>query len=825
MAYFAWHTFPAMNMCVYDGRARFTSPSNFERSTGWTRYDTESHGEWVRVATSVIEHVPIGDLQSDVPPPGARFSSYSRISLMWQLCGLAVRPKVSGQGTMCVVSHEFALEEALTRLARGAVKERTPDQVAMACAHAWGWGCDAQCQHCHLCRFSIFTQCVQAICPSNTRVAVKCAMNGTDNDGNVTMDFFASPAPAMYECAGIRDLNAFSFVMGGVYRDPKRCPLDKSAVFRCVRDIENDGSFQDYMDRVRADGWEAKIKRDLRTAGVVLDPRLHQTAAILAMLKMEGRDVHTDAPEYRGGVSGLLEASHVRVDERTFVSSLTGAPITQQTAHRAIANARGGILALPPGTGKTFVCVALGALEWKPGKLAATIVCPEHLALHWQREIRKAVPDATVIRPQIGDDRDPATVDTPTFAIDPEGISSDPTMRIVVDEAHTPFFPLVTRGPASERAVWAVTTEPFSNEMRGAGATEVSRIFNRVGRYFGLPTISLHMARFMRLNVRRVLSEPVINCAGLASTVLPGMRNFAIAKVEIERNEETWIKISEAIANRPDERRRVNRDLVQAAAAGVIVDVSQMISGGNRFDPFPAWSSLPPADTVSKFSDECAICFVEIHRLAATTLPCGHAFHHECMRTLHATHDARAAGARSCPVCRSTFVYSGCKRHPVMPGTILEPPCRKTSWDFVAVHAHAVDILAEHLGRREGKVVVTVPEIGAGRLMSILRECKIGAIDATRSFADDLSRKIDDFVGSSEAAVILFDQSNFLSGINLSVANMIVAYPIVAESMNALGVSVFGNRAGNKRWIQRLDQKHPPRIVELSLNLQNVLHR
>lgn len=68
------HMFP-MNVdrwCVHDPCAGSEAErvTNYDRSTGWTRYAESSHGAWAHVATSILESA--GGLDADADAPRAR---------------------------------------------------------------------------------------------------------------------------------------------------------------------------------------------------------------------------------------------------------------------------------------------------------------------------------------------------------------------------------------------------------------------------------------------------------------------------------------------------------------------------------------------------------------------------------------------------------------------------------------------------------------------------------------------------------------------------------------------------------------------------------
>lgn len=839
--------------CVLDGHEtddRNSGSRHFQRLTRWSIFEPETHTHWAHIASFSIAATPQvpGEVQRDVPRRSADANLTLDIGQLWLFCGLSPDvPLLDDTGRIQVLEAYFPLKQPLIAIGRGITTQKALTQVVRS-EHSVG-RCQDACGACPYCHFSLFTVCARdSYCCERPRVAVRFtrdpplphAASGTEETVSITMDFYARPSLSLIDNS-YRVFNSFTYLVGGVYRNAQRSGFSTESAITSMRATDNDSSLQAFVDRVLAEGWHSHIQSKLQALGVDTPPYPHQSAAILAMLEMEKRldqTGFTHAPRFgRRGFGGFLDASFVPLTAGSVICALTGSVLSRSHADTLVRDARGGVLALPPGVGKTYTCVALCLLAWTPGKYAAIIECPAHLSLQWKSEITRYAPSARVVSEH---DASISLVDVPTFLVAPQAPSVHDAVqsaaagaahpsrncsadRYIVDEAHSAAVPYPERRPGRDEAVWAVTATPFF--ARTARAASLFETLQKIPRHFGVPTVHAQVARILRRDVGIVFREFVLNLHDLAH-LLPVVSSseVTIRLREPVRNTSLRTKVADLLPTMSSMlSQRMLDSVTRAAALGLVLHPHDLDprQQSQRRQPqratFPAWqdiSSTPhgEAATANTYGgDDCVICLSCLEEGAAIALPCGHQFHYDCMRQWH----EQPADRSRCPTCRSAYGVHDVLRRSGEPvgATHEQGPTGANQWDFAEVHERCVDIVLDHLARAEGKVIVFLPQAAAARLSPHLRRANasfVSCIDAAGPVRR--AEAIQEFVEGSVAKVLLIDPLSFETGLNLTAANLVISYPYHRGSIEQM--------AGR---VRRLGQKHAVRFVQLKVDVTDIL--
>ena len=579
------------------------------------------------------------------------------------------------------------------------------------------------------------------------------------------------------------------------------------------------------------------------------------------MLEMERRLESSglaDAPRFgRKGVSGFLEASFVALTSDTAMCALTGAVLSTTHAKAVAESARGGLLALPPGVGKTYTCVALSALAWTPGKYAAVVVCPRHLVLQWKDEIARFFPTACIANSHEAS-RDLVTAPTFLVAAQDQSIhaaayasvgvgapasSLDGAVadRYIVDEAHSAPVPYPGRRPACDESVWAVTATPFF--ARTARAASLFDILQKIPRHFGIPTIHAQLARILRREVGAIFREFVLNLHELQN-VLPRVQSseeMVVVRRATAQRGTVWVRSYRDAQAHPSPLylERVDEAIIRAASLGLVLhadeftpfqDAARRMAMAIQRMPFPAWPSIPCGRTHSFGDEDCVVCLSSMEGENAVSLACGHSYHHACLDGWH----TQGAGVVSrCPTCRAPYQVSsivrrrseaedsrageqGAATRGSSPQDPQEQPVgNERRWEFDEVHIRATELVEAHLAKNEGKAIVFLPQAAAARLGPILRSKNVNFVSCIDA-AGPLNRAIAirDFVEGSAARVLLIDPLSFETGLNLTVANFVLSYPYHRGSVEQM--------AGR---VRRLGQRFQTRFVQLRVDCADLIRQ
>ena len=689
---------------------------------------------------------------------------------------------------------------------------------------------------CQICRFVAFYESLRSLPCLSLRVGTTPAQDR--NAEIVCMDFFMQPDFVLRDTSA-KTMNQWTLVAFGLGRESRRSTFSSAKAMRSMYKVDRDTSFGTFMDKTFRLGWHDQLAQRLAAGGMALAPYKHQSAAMLAMLKFENRlaDNFANAPEFRrGGVKAFLRESLVKIGDHALACSLSGALITPEVADAAIARARGGLLAFPPGVGKTFICIALAVLTWQPGTLAAIIRAPTHLLLQWRSELRRFVPHACIVDHEAG--RPTATETQPTFLlVDNKHMTQDlqwlasserpgiRAARTFVDEAHD--APVDPRRPAEGEATWTVTATPFF--ARSQHAESLYSVLAKVPRHHGIPHAHGQLLNMFKVDAGTVYRELVLNLHELDSILPPAHhrriftsedRNAAfvdnLTALVLERSGNGGYLSHAHMQNSIATILRMLQHKIRAAAErGTVLYTDELLytiyGYRSRRQRFPEHGALQPASaqmvTGAIAGDDCPICLTSMAGGSdedtgpVTLLPCRHMLHHECLRGW-----VQVSGDCRCPMCRAAFHAQQLVAVPHS-GTALGDAAEVQNdvgvWAFDRVHAMALQLIQEHAARREGKVIVFMAMDSAPRLGVKLRRAGISYVNCIEATtAEWRAAAIDDFVKGS-AFVLLVDPRSE-AGLNLTVANMVISYSGHSGSMDQM-----------KGRVQRLGQQHAVHFVQM----------
>ena len=849
---------------VYDGPAFDASAClsrNFEIVSRWGVFSEAKHAHWARVASFAILAVdrPSGMLPRDVCSRQADAHLALDVYQFWQICGVDLLvPSLDATGRMQIKSSSFALQAPLQSIGRGITLEKPLTQVTRL--DGMVGRCIDSCGTCDYCKFALYAVCAREHCyTAQTRVVVQCEALAAGAEQEVLMHFLVRPSVTLVE-ASYRCFNSFTFLVSGTYRHAQRTAFSAQEAMSSLRATDRDSTLQAFVDLVVSTGWHTKVCERLAQEGIISPPFPHQSSSILAMLEMEGRAESAGfqgAPRFgRQGISGFLRAALVPVTAELSMCSLTGAVLTRDHANQVCESARGGLLALPAGVGKTYTCVALSVLAWTPGKYAAIVFCPKHLVLQWKDEIRRFLPASRVVSSHT------ANVDLtsgPVFLVasqEPsihtaiqaaahalagahpaggEPLTGARAARYIVDEAHGVPVPYPERRPASGEAVWAVTATPFF--ARTARAAWLFDILQKVPRHFGIPTIHAQLTKMLRREVGLVFKELVLNLHDL-DDLLPSVKN-STEVIQIRRADvmqgASWRGAYALLQGAPSQLvvHRANDAITRAASLGLVFHVDELTghAAARRFTrpaptPMPDWSAVPGEDSGGSArniysEDECVVCLSTMEGFPSVSVPCGHAFHYGCLTAWH----AESARECRCPICRTNYSINDVRRCKIGNASVEQPsdPTQTSAedaqardegrWDFSEVHLKAIEQVEAHLARNEGKAIVFLPQAAAARLGPLMRRRGIdfvSCVDAAGS--ENRANAIHSFVEQSAAKVLLIDPLSFETGLNLTVANFVLSYPYHRGSMEQM--------AGR---VRRLGQRFETRFVQMHVDVSSLL--
>lgn len=816
--------------------------------TRWIPFCEAEHAHWADVATTLVSARP--KTRSPVDERSHRPAD-SRLQLdldqLWTNGGkFDITPVTNELGRIAVHSHSFSLQNALLTIGKGLCVDKSLDQV-VNCRDQVGV-CGTACplsDKCPYCRFALFVSCARSnIVYQPARVAVR--LESLDSAGTETTDahattcvrmtFLLRPSTSLNDTA-YRVFNSHLYLIGGVFRNAQRSGFSTEAAMTSMRATDRDGSLQAYLDKVVKEGIHDRMISRLRQAGVCCAPYPHQTASILVMLEMERRLEETgfgDAPRYgRRGISGFLDTAFVPLGSTHIMCSLTGACLRRDHAAKVVENARGGLLALPPGTGKTFTCVALSALTWTGSAYAAVIVPPAHLELQWRDEIRRFLPRARIVSDHDTYDLSAA----PTFLVrsqapnahevsiqPPVAVEGMRATRFIIDEAHGACVRYPERRPAPSEAIWAVTATPFFNRSSRAYSS-LFDVLQRVPRHFGMPTIFAQIAKILRRDVGVVFRELVLNLHEL-DRILPPL-TVSHERFTVSVTDERGRSLREAAASLGQGasrlmQRRIDETLMRVTSLGLALNYGELDPRRSHDDPrhlyanprpaFPAWTSIAdqaPGAVGASDDEDCVICLSGLAEDASVKLPCGHDFHHACLSNWH----AQPIDSARCPMCRTGYSLADIRRRSGSNGSGTpaqareQPRPQQRQWIFDEVHERATQLVQDHLAKDQGKAIVFLPQAAATRLIPHLRNAGITFVSCIDAAGPGRrASAIRDFVESTES-VLLIDPLSFETGLNLTVANFVLSYPFHAGSADQM--------AGR---VRRLGQEHPVSFVQMRVD-------
>lgn len=692
---------------------------------GWNVYDARLHANWVIVASTRID-AGQGLLGVDLSAHGTMANATIDLMVLWRYCGVHDRfPALSGTGDIAVRDFRFHLADgAKSGVMQGICGTKPYNQILGSTWSGVAFQCSSRCpaasfEACATCRLGMFLACARRK-DSAEHLAVECRV---DADG-VLMEFRKPPTLRLTD-ADHRTLNKWSLSTLGIFRDARRANFQSARALASMFSADRNTAFARFVDRVVSSGWHTKVGDMLSRKGVHSWPYEHQSAAVLAMVEMEGRTnaifgAHAAEipPAYgREGFTGFLRESMVHLAGDVHVNALTGAVVTTKRLQDTLAGVRGGLLALPPGVGKTYTCMALAVLAWTPGQdsIAAVVRAPPHLTLQWKRELRRfcdtaMVIDAAVVQMPI----DAARVRNsagPVFVIaspesetDAMGVASrggccEPpyerdtpgvrTDRTFIDEAHD--VQAATRAPSRDEAVWAVTATPFfSNSACRDGLFEV---LQKVPRHFGLPVCHGQLLNLFKKDAGSVYTPLTLNLHEL-DQMLPRVW-MRTEMVSVDRNDLAFQTFASRVMQMASQQRaswiaarggmdtllRLAHARIRAAAQGgsvLYVDELFPRTGNPGFQflhsyyfqhALGSWH-LPDFQDVVRMDaheaqavvsridaddDDCAVCLDSLEG-DLVVLPCGHTLHYQCLSNWHRSGAQNPeVGAGRCALCRHEY--------------------------------------------------------------------------------------------------------------------------------------------------------------------------
>lgn len=889
---------------------------NLERTLGWKIYHARSHASWAKVAvvrvsarksSETFSPSPASSATSSTTAAGVKYDlSDSRtmaratidMATLWQCCGVGhLAPDLKRSGDLAITHVDILLQQ---HARSGGVMRGVCDTKPYAQIFGSGWTastftCADQClrSDCAACQFGLYLSCAR----STHAVAVQCT--ASEGATEVEMTFRISPTSILAD-SDFRTINRWSFRSFGVFRDARRANFSSQRALASMFHAERNTAFRAFMERVVRLGWHDRVKALLSSKGMTSAPYEHQSAAILAMLEMERTSCHPldydseggcNAPRFgRGGASKFLKESMSEMTDTEYVCSLTGAVVSKRRYEEALGSLRGGLLALPPGVGKTYTCVALAVATWTPGQttVSGVIRTPTHLSLQWKREISRFCPCANVIdADEDGVDITPEVVRSgtgPTFVVlsggahshafgiacrggsESEGFSRDvagvSVARTFIDEAHE--LDASPMAPGADEAVWAVTATPFFSDSSCRDG--LYSVLQKVPRHFGLPRCHGQLLNLFNKDAGTLYNALTLNLYELQD-MLPEVHSRA-ETIVVARNRNAFATLATRIIEHAGRQRAswatsrtghdafvrsANATIRRAALRGLVVHMDELFerTGLHFYDfgmmhsvyerpRFPALESIPFQESSARVAqrletpDDCVVCLDALED-SLIAMPCDHVMHYECLRNWYRTDNeflaADGTSQSRCATCRTQYSVTqlrrvtrgdrrlgdatGCgggngSRYASAAGSVsaAEDP---NKWTFDEVHVRAVELIREHLRKREGKAIVFLCQHSAVRLHSFLRDADIAFVNCIEAGSDQSrARAIEEFVNGPPEVLLIDPKSE--TGLNLTVANFVLNYAGHRGSWDQL--------VGR---VRRLGQVHDVRVVQLDVDTANLV--
>ena len=566
--------------------------------------------------------------------------------------------------------------------------------------------------------------------------------------------------------------------------------------------------------------------------------------------------------------------------------------MTREQVRKSTEAARGGLLALPPGVGKTYTCVALALSTWVRGQstVAAVVRAPTHLSIQWKREILRFCPNARVIDSATDDPVTEACVrdhagptfvlatprcdlvasgvafrggsDAPEFARKIAGVRAQ---RTFIDEAHEMVAsPLA---PCTDEATWAVTATPFFSTSASRDA--LFDVLQKVPRHFGLPKCHGQLLNLFHKDAGTIFQTLTLNLHELQD-MLPRITK-SVVTIDVQRNDAAFqtftSRVMDLAARQRDSWltsrtglealvRSANNVIRIAAQRGVVLYVDELFAARNspygfaflnptlttrRFPEYREMEAASPqiAESVvarmRELDDDCVVC-LESLRDELVVLPCAHVLHYACLRNWYQSNlglglaGSNSAAANRCAMCRREYGIDDLRsltigseasgpraigmnaagatdaREPTSGASNTDP----AKWTFDEVHIKAVDMIAAHLDKREGKAIVFLDQHSAMRLHGFLRARGIAFVNCIEAATEEArARAIASFVNSDPDVLLIDPKSE--TGLNLTVANFVLNYAGHHGSWD----QIVGR-------VRRLGQMHAVHVVQMRVNTDNM---
>lgn len=354
--------------------------------TGFVAFDTASHSDYIRIVSTDVRCAALKD--GKMPLGSGGIHEYIRtefMSMAWRMCGLVtVAPALDPRGCMEVVRHEYVLQDRFV----ADTPARTDGLWMAAVVHA--------SPHAGLVAF--LEDVLRYLrCQPSTHVVVDVVRH----DDVVTVDFYVA-VHTPNSCPWLRLVTGTNLTRVKKARRPskaRRLPTCEPTL-----DV--------FRDTVVASGWHGHVAAMLAHVGVALPPYPHQSAALLAMLEMEGLSsicadravfgaaaVASPPPAIgKRGVSWVLSASTMDLGSAE-LCTLTGR--LRPHGAQAQPTTTGGILCSPSGSGKSYICIAYAALTSRAvndsdGAAPETVVvAPACIVPQWRAAVARILPSSS----------------------------------------------------------------------------------------------------------------------------------------------------------------------------------------------------------------------------------------------------------------------------------------------------------------------------------------------------------------------------------------------------------------------------------------------
>ena len=708
---------------------------NLQRALGWTPFDVRIHASWAKTAVGHVRAVAASSFFPDSVDSAddqtmrldlSRDTAMARATLdmacLWRCCGInKLVPDLDHNGDIRIEGLDILLQfSAIGGLMRGACDHKPYNQVLGSGWSSSTYTCSVQCfgDACATCKLGLYASCARA----QSGTAVQCIVKpATDPNAHtlVEMNFYMAPTMHLPD-ADYRYLNKWSYATMGVFRDARRANFSSARALASMFQADRNTAFGAYVTKVRQTGWHAKVAQMLSAKGMSCAPYEHQTASVLAMLQMEctpyplGGDIAM--PFYgRGGAGDFLRESMLEVTGSTLICTLTGSIVTKERFESALASTRGGLLALPPGVGKTYTCVALALVTWVAGQstIAAVIRAPTHLSLQWKREIARFCPSANIVDACVSGTRvtqeQVSSSAGPTFVVMPpmtdprdcgvacrggsahsqfaRGAPGVKAQRTFIDEAHEMMA--CGMAPAEGEATWAVTATPFFSN--GASRDALFDVLQKVPRHFGLPKCHGQLLNLFNKDAGTIFQSLTLNLHELQD-MLPVVHS-QMETIEVNRNDAAFETFTNRLVEHAQRQRdswmssrtgldsmlRMANTMIRLAAQrGLVIHVDELFARPVGHYAFPLGGMQPverthfptlsdinvaaPADSVRLMEklrddqDDCVVCLENLQQ-DLIALPCDHVLHYECLRNWHRTDLGLGITATStrCAMCRQQY--------------------------------------------------------------------------------------------------------------------------------------------------------------------------